>query len=153
MHFEKIKESANFLEGIATVRQLSFGLLDMSWHGVDPNAIKSVKENELKSFEKTSLYPDVKENCMSVSFSHIFPGGYSSGYYSYKWAEVLDADAFELFQERGIFDRVTGKAFEEHVLSKGGTEHPMELYKNFRGEEPKPEALLKRAGLYTEESI
>jgi len=152
-YIEKIKESANFLEGIATVRQLSFGLLDMSWHGVDPNAIKSVKENELKSFEKTSLYPDVKENCMSVSFSHIFPGGYSSGYYSYKWAEVLDADAFELFQERGIFDRVTGKAFEEHVLSKGGTEHPMELYKNFRGEEPKPEALLKRAGLYTEESI
>lgn len=145
----KIKESANFLEGIATVRQLSFGLLDMSWHGVDPNTITSVKENELKAFEKTSLYPDVKENCMSVSFSHIFPGGYSSGYYSYKWAEVLDADAFELFQERGIFDRITGKSFEENVLSKGGTEHPMELYKKFRGAEPKPEALLKRAGLFS----
>jgi Zn-dependent oligopeptidase len=145
----KIKESANFLEGIATVRQLSFGLLDMSWHGVDPNTITSVKENELKAFEKTSLYPDVKENCMSVSFSHIFPGGYSSGYYSYKWAEVLDADAFELFQEKGIFDRITGKSFEENVLSKGGTEHPMELYKKFRGAEPKPEALLKRAGLFS----
>jgi Zn-dependent oligopeptidase len=145
----KIKESANFLEGIATVRQLSFGLLDMSWHGVDPNTITSVKENELKAFEKTSLYPDVKENCMSVSFYHIFPGGYSSGYYSYKWAEVLDADAFELFQEKGIFDRITGKSFEENVLSKGGTEHPMELYKKFRGAEPKPEALLKRAGLFS----
>ena len=146
---EKIKESANFLEGIATVRQLSFGLLDMSWHGVDPNSITSVKENELKAFEKTSLYPDVLENCMSVSFSHIFPGGYSSGYYSYKWAEVLDADAFELFQEKGIFNREVGKLFEENVLSKGGTEHPMELYKRFRGQEPKPEALLKRAGLFS----
>jgi peptidyl-dipeptidase Dcp len=146
---EKIKESANFLEGIATVRQLSFGLLDMSWHGVDPNSISSVKENELKAFEKTNLYPDVLENCMSVSFSHIFPGGYSSGYYSYKWAEVLDADAFELFQEKGLFNRETGKSFEENVLSKGGTEHPMELYKRFRGQEPKPEALLKRAGLFS----
>ena len=146
---EKIKESANFLEGIATVRQLSFGLLDMSWNGVDPNSISSVKENELKAFEKTNLYPDVLENCMSVSFSHIFPGGYSSGYYSYKWAEVLDADAFELFQEKGLFNRETGKSFEENVLSKGGTEHPMELYKRFRGQEPKPEALLKRAGLFS----
>lgn len=145
----KIKESANFLEGIATVRQLSFGLLDMAWHGVNPNSISSVKENELKAFEKTSLYPDVLENCMSVSFSHIFPGGYSSGYYSYKWAEVLDADAFELFQEKGLFNRETGKSFEENVLSKGGTEHPMELYKRFRGQEPKPNALLKRAGLFS----
>jgi peptidyl-dipeptidase Dcp len=93
------------------------------------------------------LFPDVAENCTSVSFSHIFPGGYSSGYYSYKWAEVLDADAFEYFKENGIFNPEIGKAFADNVLSKGGTEHPMTLYKRFRGQEPKPEALLKRAGL------
>ena len=143
----KIKESSNFLEGMATVRQLSFGLLDMSWHGKDPSNIKNVKEHEKEAFATTQLLPDVAENCMSVSFSHIFPGGYSSGYYSYKWAEVLDADAFEFFKENGIFDRETGKKFEANILSKGGTEHPMELYKKFRGSEPKVDALLKRAGL------
>ena len=110
------------------------------------------KTNNVKAFEKlafdgTSLYPDVAENCMSVSFSHIFQGGYSSGYYSYKWAEVLDADAFAYFQEKGIFNKEVATKFKENVLSKGGTELPMELYKRFRGQEPKPEALLKRAGL------
>ena len=146
-YVEKIKESASFMEGMATVRQISLGLLDMSWHGVDPTSITSVKENETKALVKTKLFPDVAENCTSVSFSHIFPGGYSSGYYSYKWAEVLDADAFEYFKENGIFNPEIGKAFAENVLSKGGTEHPMTLYKRFRGQEPKPEALLKRAGL------
>ncbi len=146
-YVSKIKESSNFLEGMATVRQLSFGLLDMSWHGKDPSHIKNVKEHEKEAFKTTQLLPDVEANCMSVSFSHIFPGGYSSGYYSYKWAEVLDADAFEFFKENGIFDRETGKKFEANILSKGGTEHPMELYKKFRGSEPKVDALLKRAGL------
>ena len=146
-YVEKIKESASFMEGMATVRQISLGLLDMSWHGVDPTSITSVKENETNALVKTKLFPDVAENCTSVSFSHIFPGGYSSGYYSYKWAEVLDADAFEFFKENGIFNPEIGKAFAENVLSKGGTEHPMTLYKRFRGQEPKPEALLKRAGL------
>jgi oligopeptidase A len=89
----------------------------------------------------------VDENCMSPSFSHIFQGGYSSGYYSYKWAEVLDADAFAYFQEKGIFNKEVATKFKDNVLSKGGTELPMELYKRFRGQEPKPEALLKRAGL------
>jgi len=84
---------------------------------------------------------------MSTSFSHIFQGGYSSGYYSYKWAEVLDADAFELFKEKGIFDKETATKFKDYILSQGGTEHPMTLYKKFRGSEPKPDALLKRAGL------
>ena len=145
---EKIKASANFQEGMATMRQISFGLLDMSWHGGEsPESIKNVKAHEKLAFNDTSLFPDVSENCMSVAFSHIFQGGYSSGYYSYKWAEVLDADAFEAFQENGIFNPETGKAFAEHILSKGGTEHPMTLYKRFRGAEPKPEALLKRAGL------
>lgn len=143
----KIKESASFQEGIATMRQLSFGLLDMGWHAEDPSKIKDIKAFETKQFAATQLYPDVKENAMSTSFSHIFQGGYSSGYYSYKWAEVLDADAFEYFQEKGIFNKEVATKFKENVLSKGGTEHPMILYKRFRGQEPKPEALLRRAGL------
>ncbi len=146
-YVNKIKESASFLEGMATMRQLSFGLLDMAFHSNDPNNITDVKAFEKEAFDGTSLYPDVAENCMSVSFSHIFQGGYSSGYYSYKWAEVLDADAFAYFQEKGIFNKEVATKFKENVLSKGGTELPMELYKRFRGQEPKPEALLKRAGL------
>ncbi|UOK43678.1 MULTISPECIES: M3 family metallopeptidase [Flavobacterium] len=143
----KIKESASFLEGMATLRQLSFGLLDMAFHGKNPSYIKDVKVFEKATMEDTALYPDVAVNCMSVSFSHIFQGGYSSGYYSYKWAEVLDADAFSYFQEKGIFNKEVADKFKDNVLSKGGTDHPMTLYKKFRGQEPKPEALLKRAGL------
>lgn len=145
-YVEKIKESASFLEGMATLRQLSFGLLDMEYHGKN-QAIENVKIFEKQAMGDTSLYPDVAENCMSVSFSHIFQGGYSSGYYSYKWAEVLDADAFAYFQENGIFNQDVATKFKENVLSKGGTDHPMTLYKQFRGQEPKPDALLKRAGL------
>ena len=143
----KIKESASFHEGMATLRQLSFGLLDLGWHGQDPTAISDVKTFEMEQFSATQLYPEVKENTMSTAFSHIFQGGYSSGYYSYKWAEVLDADAFAYFQEKGIFNVEVATKFKENVLSKGGTEHPMVLYKRFRGQEPKPDALLKRAGL------
>ena len=146
-YVEKIKESASFHEGMQTLRQLSFGFLDMKWHGQDPSDISSVKDFEKDAFASTKLYPDVEENCMSTAFGHIFQGGYSAGYYSYKWAEVLDADAFELFKEKGIFDPETANSFKEHVLSKGGTEKPMILYKRFRGQEPKPEALLRRAGL------
>ncbi len=146
-YVEKIKESASFLEGMATLRQLSFGLLDMAFHSNNPTEITDVKAFEKEAFDGTSLYPDVAENCMSVSFSHIFQGGYSSGYYSYKWAEVLDADAFAYFQEKGIFNKEVATKFKDNILSKGGTEHPMVLYKRFRGQEPKPEALLKRAGL------
>lgn len=144
---EKIKASATFQEGMATLRQLSFGLLDMSWHGADPTAITNVKTQENKAFSGTNLYPETPETCMSVAFSHIFQGGYSSGYYSYKWAEVLDADAFAYFKEEGIFNKDIAHKFKEHVLSKGGTENPMVLYKRFRGAEPKVEALLERAGL------
>ena len=147
-YVEKIKESANFHEGMQTLRQLSFGLLDMKWHGGEsPQTISSVKDFEVDAFAETKLYPDVKENCMSTSFSHIFQGGYSAGYYSYKWAEVLDADAFEYFLEEGIFNKEVATKFKENVLSKGGTEKPMELYKRFRGKEPSSDALLKRAGL------
>jgi len=145
-YVNKIKESASFLEGMATLRQLSFGILDMMYHGKS-QTIADVKTFEKQAMEGTSLYPDVAENCMSTSFSHIFQGGYSSGYYSYKWAEVLDADAFAYFQEKGIFNKEVATKFKDNVLSKGGTELPMELYKRFRGQEPKVEALLKRAGL------
>ena len=143
----RIKQSASFQEGMATMRQLSFGLLDMGWHGQDPSAISDLKAFETEQFAATQLYPDFAENAMSTAFSHIFQGGYSSGYYSYKWAEVLDADAFEHFSENGIFNTEVAKSFKENILSKGGTEHPMILYKRFRGKEPKPDALLKRAGL------
>jgi len=146
-YIKKIKESASFHEGMQTLRQLNFGLLDMSWHSKDPSEIKSIKKFENTAFTETKLYPDVAENCMSTAFSHIFQGGYSAGYYSYKWAEVLDADAFEYFSEKGIFNKEVATKFKENVLSKGGTEKPMELYKRFRGKEPKPDALLKRAGL------
>lgn len=146
-YVEKIKESASFHEGMQTLRQLSFGLLDMQWHGQDPTEITSIKAFENDAFANTKLYPDVAENVMSTAFSHIFQGGYSAGYYSYKWAEVLDADAFEYFLEEGIFNKEVATKFKDNVLSKGGTEKPMTLYKRFRGKEPKPNALLKRAGL------
>ncbi|WP_334056055.1 M3 family metallopeptidase [Polaribacter sp. P097] len=146
-YVEKIKESASFHEGMQTLRQLSFGLLDMKWHSENPSEITSVKDFEIDAFSETRLYPDVAENCMSTAFSHIFQGGYSAGYYSYKWAEVLDADAFEYFLEEGIFNKEVATKFKDNVLSKGGTVKPMELYKRFRGHEPKPDALLKRAGL------
>ena len=144
---EKIKASATFHEGMQTLRQLSFGMLDMAWHGQSPTEITSVKSHETNAFSETQLYPDVEENCMSTAFAHIFQGGYSSGYYSYKWAEVLDADAFEYFKEEGIFNKTVADKFKTYVLSQGGTENPMTLYKKFRGQEPKPEALLRRAGL------
>lgn len=144
---QKIKESATFQEGMQTLRQLSFGLLDMSWHGVDPTNFTNVKAQERKAFTGTDLYPSTAETCMSTAFSHIFQGGYSSGYYSYKWAEVLDADAFAYFKEEGIFNKDVATKFKDNVLSKGGTENPMVLYKRFRGAEPKVEALLERAGL------
>ncbi|HBY68328.1 MAG TPA: peptidase M3 [Flavobacteriaceae bacterium] len=146
-YVKKIKESAAFHEGMKTLRQLSFGMLDMAWHGGNPTEIKDVKAHEKEAFGETALYPDVASNCMSTSFSHIFQGGYSAGYYSYKWAEVLDADAFAYFKEEGIFNKTVADKFKNFVLSQGGTEDPMELYIKFRGKKPNPDALLKRAGL------
>src|SRR5690625_3860315 len=146
-YVERIKDLLKFQEGLQTLRQLSFGILDMTWHNNDPSTFTDVKEVETKAFESTRLYPDVEENCMSTAFSHIFQGGYSAGYYSYKWAEVLDADAFAYFKENGIFNKDIAKKFTDYVLSQGGTKDPMELYKAFRGQEPSPSALLKRAGL------
>ncbi len=144
---EKIKDSANFQQGYQTLRQLSFGLLDMAYHSKDPDSIESIVDFEKGIMSKTDLLPKVDGTLMSTSFSHIFQGGYAAGYYSYKWAEVLDADAFELFQERGIFDKEIANSFKKHILSAGGQEHPEVLYERFRGRKPKQDALLKRAGL------
>jgi peptidyl-dipeptidase Dcp len=147
---EKIKQSSTYHEAYATLRQLSFGLLDMAWHSLsseEAKKIESLASFERESFAPKDLFPEIKGTNMSVQFSHIFAGGYAAGYYSYKWAEVLDADAFSLFKERSVFDQKTALSFKENVLSKGGTEHPMELYKKFRGKEPNVDALLKRAGL------
>jgi peptidyl-dipeptidase Dcp len=146
-YINQIKAAANFGEGMQTLRQISFGMLDMAWHNSNPETIKDVKSFEIYAFEETQLVDDVEENCMSTAFSHIFQGGYSAGYYSYKWAEVLDADAFEAFKEKGVFNKEVAEAFKTHILEKGGTEEPMKLYKRFRGHEPNPDALLRRAGL------
>ncbi len=146
-YVEKIKESSKFQEGLATIRQLSFGLLDMSWHSKDPKDINDVEQHENQAMAPAQAFEDIPGTNMSCSFGHIFSGGYSSGYYSYKWAEVLDADAFELFKEKGIFNKEVSESFKNNILAKGGSEHPMELYKRFRGKEPSPDALLRRGGL------
>ena len=144
---EKIKAAAQFQQGMQTLRQLSFGLLDMSWHAHDPSGIKNVKTHENSAFGNTQLFPDIMENCMSTAFAHIFQGGYSSGYYSYKWAEVLEADAFAYFKTKQLFDPEIASSFQRHILSQGGTENPEVLYKSFRGKSASNKALLERAGL------
>ncbi|MDO1448771.1 M3 family metallopeptidase [Rhodocytophaga aerolata] len=144
---QRIRDSANFLSGYATVRQVGLAQLDMAWHSTTATSIPSVDTFEKQILQPTQVLPVAENTNTSCSFSHIFQGGYSAGYYSYKWAEVLDADAFEFFQEKGIFNRETARLFRTHVLSAGGSEPPMELYKRFRGKEPSAKALLKRAGL------
>jgi peptidyl-dipeptidase Dcp len=145
---QKIKASGKFMEGMATLRQLSFALLDMAYHSTNPEEIKDIPQFEAEITDRTNLFPKISGTSISTAFSHIFAGGYSAGYYSYKWAEVLDADAFEFFQTSGIFNREVAKKFRTFILEKGGTEHPMELYKSFRGQEPDVAALLRRAGLH-----
>lgn len=144
---EKLKRAQKFQAGWMSLRQLQFGLMDMAWHSSDPAVITDVDVFETQSTSDTRLLEKIEGTNSSCSFSHIFAGGYSAGYYSYKWAEVLDADAFEYFQEKGLFDREVAKKFKDNVLSRGGSEHPMELYKRFRGREPDPNALLRRDGL------
>ncbi|MFO7825687.1 MAG: M3 family metallopeptidase [Cyclobacterium sp.] len=147
MLIERIKKAANFHQGYQTVRQISLGLLDMAYHTADPDKIEDVFAFEKEVMKSTELLKPVAGTMMSPSFSHIFQGGYAAGYYSYKWAEVLDADAFELFLEKGIFDKKTASSFRDNILAMGGKEHPDILYKKFRGRSPKPDALIKRAGL------
>ena len=144
---KKIVDSQNYLAGYLSLRQLSFGYLDMAWHTLENPFDGNVKEFEEKAWEKTQIFPTIDEVCMSTQFGHLFAGGYAAGYYGYKWAEVLDADAFSLFKEKGLFNKEVAVSFRENILEKGGTEHPMVLYKRFRGQEPKVDALLERSGL------
>ena len=144
---QKIIDSSNFNVAYGCLRQLSFGLLDMAWYTLEKPYRGCVKTFEKEAWSKTQLLPELEETSMSVQFSHIFAGGYAAGYYGYKWAEVLDADAFSLFKEKGIFNQDVATSFRENILSKGGTEHPMELYKRFRGQEPTIDALLIRNGI------
>lgn len=143
----KIKEASTFNEGYACYRQLSFGFLDMAWHTITNPVHSTISEFESAAIAKTELFPKVEGVNMSASFGHIFGGGYASGYYGYKWAEVLDADAFSYFTETGIFNRETAAAFRKNILEKGGTEKPHDLYVGFRGKEPTIDALLTRSGL------
>lgn len=143
----KIIESKNFNEAYVTCRQLSYGLTDMAWYTLTQPFKGDVEQFEKAAMARVEVMPDMAGTALSPSFSHIFGGGYSAGYYSYKWAEVLDADAFSLFLEKGIYDKETAKRFRECILSKGGTAHPMKLYVDFRGREPSIDALLKRSGL------
>ena len=144
---QRIVDSSNFNAAYACLRQVSFGLLDMAWYTRNTPFDGDVKAYEKKAWEKTQILPSIEETCMSTQFSHIFAGGYSAGYYSYKWAEVLDADAFSLFKQKGIFNPEVATSFRENILSKGGTEHPMTLYMRFRGQEPTIDALLIRNGI------
>lgn len=144
---KKIRDTAKFQAGYYTMRQLVFAFLDLAWHSQDPSAIGDVDAFEKKVTSRAAPLQPVAGANISCSFSHIFAGGYSAGYYSYKWAEVLDADAFEFFKEKGLFDGEVARKFRDHILSRGGTQHPMELYKAFRGREPDPDALLRRDGL------
>ena len=154
-YIERIKSAATFHEAYATMRQLSFAILDLSLHNQTYTAAQKmdpIDELEKEILAPTNLFPNIPNTNMSVQFSHIFAGGYASGYYSYKWAEVLDADAFECFKEKGIFDFKTAQSFKDCILSQGGTQRPMELYKKFRGAEPTVDALLMRAGLLLSDS-
>ena len=143
----KIRASQNFLAGLATLRQLRFGLIDMYYHGQKPTG-ESIVTIENRVDEVANLFPRVDGVAFSPAFSHIFAGGYSAGYYSYKWSEVLDADAFEFFGEKGgLANREAADSFRKNVLERGGSEKPMDLYKKFRGREPSPKAMLRRSGL------
>lgn len=145
---QKIKDSMNFLSAYQTVRQVSLGQLDMSWHNTSESPVDvDVYNFEKESNARTNLFPEVESTAISPAFSHIFSGGYAAGYYSYKWAEVLEADAFSYFKENGVFDSKTAMKYKTFILEKGGSEDPMELYKQFRGQAPETKALLKKSGL------
>ena len=144
---QKIKDSVNFLSAYQTVRQVGLGQLDFAWHDLKSVTELSVSDFETEASKNTAMFPPIKETVTSTAFSHIFAGGYSAGYYSYKWAEVIEADAFEYFKENGIFNKDIAKSFKDNVLSMGGTTHPMNLYKAFRGQEPQVKALLRKGGL------
>ena len=144
---EKVVAAKNYLAGYGQVRQLHFGYLDMAWHSLTELPAETTVEFEQKTLAPYAVMPSVEGSAFSTSFSHIFSGGYSAGYYSYKWAEVLEADAFSLFKEKGIFNTEVSHSFRENILSKGGAEDEAVIYRNFRGHDPQPEALMKKLGL------
>ena len=144
---DRIAKSRNFMVAYGCMRQVSFGLLDMAYYTQSKPFTDDIIPFEKKAWEKAMVLPQLPDTCMTVQFSHIMAGGYAAGYYSYKWAEVLDADAFSVFKKNGIFDKKTAQSFRDNILSKGGTEHPMTLYKRFRGGEPTIDALLERNGI------
>ena len=144
---ERIHKSRNYLAGYNCLRQVSFGLLDMAYYTKKDAFTDEIMPFEKKAWEKAIITTQLPDTCMTVQFSHIMAGGYAAGYYSYKWAEVLDADAFSMFKENGIFDKATAQNFRDNILSKGGTEHPMTLYTRFRGRKPTIDALLERNGI------
>ena len=144
---DRIVRSRNFMAAYGCLRQVSFGLLDMAYYTQKEEFSDDIVTFEKKAWQKAMITPQLTDTCMTVQFSHIMAGGYAAGYYSYKWAEVLDADAFSVFKREGIFNQQTAQRFRDCILSKGGTEHPMTLYKNFRGQEPTIDALLKRNGI------
>ncbi len=144
---QKIIDAKNYLAAYGHVRQVAYGLNDMAWHSIAEPVAGSVTDFEKQATAKAQIMPYVDGQCTATSFGHIFSGGYAAGYYSYKWAEVLEADAFSLFKEKGIFDREVAGSFRENILSKGGTEHPMELYVRFRGHKPDNEALFEKMGI------
>jgi peptidyl-dipeptidase Dcp len=144
---KKIKNASTFNEGYSCDRQLGFGLLDMAWHTIKDPVEKGIAEFETAAMNKTNLFPEIETSNMSCSFGHLFGGGYAAGYYGYKWAEVLDADAFLHFKETGLFNKDTAASFRRNILEKGGTDKPMNLYIKFRGKEPSIDALLERSGL------
>ncbi|MBR6927332.1 MAG: peptidase M3, partial [Bacteroidaceae bacterium] len=144
---ERIRESRNFGVAYACLRQVSFGLLDMAWYDRAEPFAGDIQAFEHQAWKEAVLLPPPSACLMSTQFGHIMTGGYSAGYYSYKWAEVLDADAFAVFQESGIFNTATASRFRKEVLSQGGTRHPAVLYRNFRGSDPTIEALMRRDGI------
>lgn len=146
-YIDKIRRASNFQSGYQCDRQLSFGMVDMAWHSITTPFEGNVLDFETRAMAPTESFPSVKGSCFSTAFGHIFSGGYAAGYYSYKWAEVLDADAFAVFKAHGIFNKETADAFREDILERGGSEHPMTLYKRFRGQNPTVDALLERSGL------
>ncbi len=143
---EKLLAAKNFMAGMGGLRQVALGTLDMTYHDNDPSNISDIRAFEKETLKDLSLF-DMLGGPISTSFSHIFAGGYSAGYYSYKWAEVLDADTFALFQEKGLYDQTSAEKYRREILAKGGSEHPSILYRNFRGRDADPDALLKREGL------
>ena len=144
---DRIVQSRNFMTATGCLRQVSFGLLDMAYYTQRDAFTADIIPFEKKAWEQAMISPQRSDTCMTAQFSHIMSGGYAAGYYSYKWAEVLDADAFSVFKKHGIFDRATAQSFRDNILSRGGTEHPMTLYKRFRGGEPTIDALLERNGI------